>query len=598
MKEAYPQVYEPRAIEGIGELIESLTKPPEKELSEEEKQQFFTIEKSLAYGNYGKDESDKIDDWYTDRSIKIDFILEYFDEDEAVGALLEIADSINYAVRERINANNVVQVLAEMFLVLDGNQALQLQLKRLAKKSHDYFAQRICENQDFKDVSHFTLHGSKSDILDSIKRTRQIRDSLRKAKLDIQQRDDLSPNLKEALLVVTGLYMQKTAQRLGSLYPDFVDLYQIAITLPTSEGRDNLISELNRAQEHILKLAERLNNDTKNGPDIDIESRFAWTMDRWRQGLVTSTIDRFATDELDEFIQNIESDSDELFTQHNPAFTSEEQCVLNSRKYSAQDMYDLAAYILAENGVLSQSDNYIQGEWPEDSMQNAPKIGIHIGPYDNLKYSRGWLLIPEGISRKGFQQSPSGAFLVIAHEIEHAIDGITAYQSGGLELSKVTSRGSTAIREGIGKAIEMYLSRELVGVDILPSRTYYRALIKWLETGSEKDAILAFAQQAALEAGNNEPTESQIKNAENRVQRLIGKHGLNTQALVYIEQAVMAHALSRYPKAIRDYIASNSGLDVRTQVYLHRYGVLEKSRYQFKRSTIDCLYQYLVTNYL
>ena len=40
----------------------------------------------------------------------------------------------------------------------------------------------------------------------------------------------------------------------------------------------------------------------------------------------------------------------------------------------------------------------------------SPKVGVVIGPFQNLSYERGWIKIPENIHRKGFQQSPSGIF--------------------------------------------------------------------------------------------------------------------------------------------------------------------------------------------
>lgn len=221
-----------------------------------------------------------------------------------------------------------------------------------------------------------------------------------------------------------------------------------------------------------------------------------------------------------------------------------------------------------------------------------------IGPFRNLSYERGWIKIPENIHRKGFQQSPSGIFLVVAHEVEHAFDGISSLNSNGLRLNQITSRGSTLIREGVGKSIEGIVSEALTGRSILSSLTYYRALEVWLSAGSEIKAIKAFAEQAALEAGYQEPTLAQLANAENRVQRLISKHGINSQALVYLEQGLMAKFLQDTSPNARSTISANSGIDVHSQVGLAPYGLLATIRYVPEKSIVDCVEEFIRENYI
>ena len=101
----------------------------------------------------------------------------------------------------------------------------------------------------------------------------------------------------------------------------------------------------------------------------------------------------------------------------------------------------------------------------------------------------------------------------------------------------------------------------------------------WLSTGNEIRAIKAFAEQAALEAGYQEPTPAQLANERNRVQRLISKHGINSQALVYLEQGLWQNLYRDTSPSARSTISANSGIDVHSQVGLAPYGLLETIRY-------------------
>lgn len=600
-----PEVYAPRTSEGISRAFEILSQKPESPLDDQERRIFFIIEKQLLKGSYDKKYTEPIGEWYKSKSEPINFVLEYFVTDEGVDDLVNLISENNLGISPPPRLEiGISRTLAEISLHLKDNPKLSKDLKRLAVKSHQYIAGLIYEDQietqAILEPSHFTIHTSPESILGDIQDIKVVRENLRYAYKHVLSRNDLTDKTKKALQLIIGVYMQKTAERLGQLYPDYVDIYQVAISLSQGEDRDSLLEELKSSQQSMFIVAEKVDEaENGNGETAStLPERFAWAMDRWRNGTVLGAGNTAISLDLEAYVSKIEESGIQTHESRDTLFNPEETAILDSLKFEAKDIENMARYILGKNNILSSSDMYVVGQWPEDSTKTNPKIGVSAGPYPNLSYKRGWLLIPENLNRKAFQQSPSGALQVLAHEIEHAIDGVTSYRSDGLELAEVTTRGSTAIREGIGKSVELQVSEKLVGRFFNPSLTYYKALDEWLSSGSEVSAIREFAFQAARESGKDKPTKAQVSNAENRVQRLIGKHGLNSQALVYIEQALIAECLKSYDEKLRDYVAANSGFDLQTQALLHQYGLLEQSRYEPEIPIIDSLVEFIRNNYL
>jgi hypothetical protein len=600
-----PDVYAPRTSEGVSRAFEILSQEPEFPLSDQEREAFFEIEKQLLDGSYDKQAKEPIGEWYKSKSEPINFVLEYFSTDEGASDLVNLIGENNLGINPPTRLEiDISRTLAEISLSLKDNPKLKQDFKRLAVKSHQYIAGLIYEDNEHTELTtepnHFTIHTNPESILGDIQDIKVVRENLRYAYKHVLSRNDLTDKTKKALQLIISVYMQKTAERLGQLYPDYVDIYQVAISLSRGEDRDRLLEELKSSQQSMFIVAEKV-DEAENGNTESastLPERFAWTMDRWRNGTVLGFDNTAISLDLEAYASEIEDSDIQIYEGGDTVFNPEEAAIIDSLIFEAKDIADMARYILGKNNILSSSDAYVVGQWPEDSIKTSPKIGVSVGPYPNLSYKRGWILIPENLKRKAFQQSPSGALQVLAHEIEHAIDGITSYKSDGLELAEVTTRGSTAIREGIGKSVELQVSEKLVGRFFNPSLTYYKALEEWLSTGSEVNAIREFALQAARESDKDKPTKAQVSNAENRVQRLIGKHGLNSQALVYIEQALIAECLKSYDDKLRDCVAANSGFDLHTQALLHQYGLLEQARYMPEAPIIDCLVEYIRIKYL
>jgi hypothetical protein len=613
---AEPHTYIERLGVGVDEVLERLAQPPEHELTAEEREAFFAIDGGLLQGRYDRDlgegvdgTSGEVEGWYREPPAPVNFVLDYFTTEDGTAALAEFEEE--YGVQPGPSAEHPgvqqAQRLAMLGRLAGEDKDMEAGLKKLAKRSQKYTVDRVAHalehDEDLEDSPHVYVFTRPQRTINQVRQVQRMRTFLRGVRQDVRHRDDLPVNVRRALLVsVDGLRQKATAQ-LGSLYPNVINLYHQALLMRDADPEyaaelGEQLTELSGPMHRVLETAES---------DNDVEERFIFTMDRWRNGVVEGPEDTSFSAELLALEQNLDAGIEEEASESlEAAFTPEEIEYLDSLEFDAEAMADMARHWLNSNNLLSE-DTYgmfEKGRWPSDSRQGQPRIGVVVGQFDNLAYSRGWVLIPQdspnGSSlRRLRQQTPSGPALVIPHELQHAIDGITAeYGERQVSVATAAARNSGGVREGVGKDEEDKASRHLFGEPLHQSTVYIKALRAWGETGSESAAIVAYARQTAREQGLEQPTRGQIATAQNRVQRLIkagvqAASGWNSQPLVYAEQVLVAEALQPVSRQVRETVAANSYLDLPLMARFHEFGLLATERFQPTVTPIQSMEDYL-----
>lgn len=616
-----PHTYVERISVDIDDLTQELCREPERPLNPEEKEQLFAIDSAIVDGRYTTsfgeklDIADQVEDWYSlDDDIQpVKFKIEYFLTPEGQAALTELEDAIVGVGSERVlaveppEAVNVERRLASV--VIRAGKKDKKAVKNLAQDSHAYHVEQLKESmaQDGEipeDPERVNLFFDAEGFLKKMHSVAKMRAFLREVWRDVKDRGDLPPGVRDALLVEVDAFRQKATEIMGTLYPLFVDIYRQVLLVDDPRYKHQIDYQMYAINRPLTKISEDILEDEQEEArrrpffeePSELLNRFLITMDRWRNGFVRGEDNTPFSDEVIELERSL-ADA-ETVEEGSAAFSPEELAYLDSLEWDAEKTADLARHILAQNDLLSQDgeDDFTDGKWPSDSSADHPKIGVVIGPFANLQYSQGWIKIPSKMSknkRRLRQTVPSGPAYVLPHEFEHAIDGITSkYGERKVALARTKTRMSGGVREGVGKKAESDAAHRLFGETLPPSLAYVKSLRTLLECGRENAAIMVFAQEAAVQKGNSS-VEAEISHAENRVQRLINYGGLNSQPLVYVEQVLLGEALNTVPERVREVVAANSFMDLRTQARLHQFGLLITDRYKPKVPAVEAVQGYL-----
>jgi hypothetical protein len=607
---AQPHTYVERLGVGVEDTLEALSRPPEHELSPEERDAFFAIDNGLLEGRYDRDLGEGIDGtaevegWYRDTPAPINFVLGYFGTEAGREDVAGAEQAYGLTVEPTAEHPSVqyAQRLAALGRLAEDDKKAEAALKKLANRSQQYtvasIEESLAHDTDLEDSPHVYIFARPQQTIDQVRQVQRMRSFLRGVRHDVLQREDVPDNVRRALLTSIDGLRQKAVAQLGNLYPNVIGLYHQALLLRDTDPvyAQSLGVQLVELSEPIHRVLTRAEQED------DVEDRFVFTMDRWRNGVVEGPEDTSFSEGLLTLEENLDARARAEADGHiAAAFTPEEIAYLDSLTFTASDMAAMARHWLERNNLLSNNtdDMFEKGTWPSDSQAGQPRIGVVIGEFPNLQYSRGWLLIPAQAKRQLRQSSPSGPAFVIPHELQHAIDGITAeYGEQQASVSKVAARNSMGVREGVGKDEEDRASRHLFGMPLHQSTAYIKALRAWGETGSESAAIVAYARQTAREQGKDESTRELLSTGQNRVQRLTkagvqAASGWNSQPLVYAEQVMVAEAMQSVPPEVRNIVAANSYLDLPLMARFHEFGLLATERYRPGVTPIQAMEEYL-----
>ncbi len=324
----------------IAELSETINRI-DKLLTKEELNYILDIEKSINERN---------PDWYLIKSSSIDFVVNYFSTPEGEDSLGKLCEE--FASNFVPNPQNAKETLSMLMTLIDDNNDLELALRRLSIESHNYVANAIASDQldDDFELNHFAINSNPQAVFDSIKSISAVRHQIRDCRMQLAS-VDMGENCKEATSLVLDIYLKKTASLLGRLYPDYVDIFDAVQLMTDCDKKKELLGGL-EGLDYLYKLSDQLSEELNN----DISDRFAWTMDRWRNGVVYTPENTPVSSDLQEFAKSVKvSKSIINFEPANGRFTSEEVSHLDSLTLTSKDAYNLAVHILRSNGLYSES---------------------------------------------------------------------------------------------------------------------------------------------------------------------------------------------------------------------------------------------------
>jgi hypothetical protein len=615
-----PHTYVERLGVNVGNFLEKLTEEPARPLTPEERETFDHLESGIVEGRYETESGEtatadiEVGEWYKKSdTTAIDFLLDYFQTPAGVEDLnaLEADFGIESQGSDDQSLVSIARRLARCVDRIGSDKRLKERAAVLAKKTHtarvEELKARVYAGQETTDdPEHVKLQAQPENVVASIEKVLAYRRFLREVRADLPMRADLTDNVRDALLVEVDIFRQRATEILGEMYPKFVDIYKQAILLDDMARTSELLSDLEEVNRPLFHVSEELlqmeqeesEEETVSDTEHDLRLRFALTMDKWRNGHVKGEIDTPFSEEillLESALDKLEDV--EIEASGEAVFSAEEIAYLDSLEFDANDIAAMVEHFLARNNLLSTAtvDDFAEGEWPSDSTAEHPKIGIAIGTYQNLMYNHGWIKIPSKTKRQVRQMTPAGAALVVPHELEHAIDGITSeYGERQVKATRTGTRLAMGVREGIGKRAENDASMHLFGQPLKPSLSYLKAMRSLMSGQGETQAVLRFAEQAADQEGNPDMA-GYIMNAENRVQRLIDFGGRNSRALFYLEQELIKREMNNFPERVNQVVSANSYLDLQTQVRLHEFGLLTNERFRPEVSPIQAVEEYLRT---
>lgn len=582
-----PKPYVERLGVSVDEYLDILQQPPERPLTEGERQQFFSIDDGLLRGEYvtehGKrHEVGDVEGWQDGPPDQLNFIPDSFASPEGLVRLAEIEGTFNVAASVE---DSLETRLARLATLANGDETKGKQLKAAAvwsrNEQRDKLVDATLKGDHLDDPAHLYLYADPKKLIKVNNDVRRLQELMRTVSRDVVARTDISATVHDALQVEVSILRQRLTGLRGELNPALLELRTQA-ELAQDEALQTLVYQ---AAPELMSF----------GPPENVNSQFTYTMDRWRNGVVRTAEDTSLSPQIKEMVATLMSELREGQFTGEGVFTPEEIAYLDSLEFGGEQIAAMMRHFLQRNNLLSSasSDDYVENEWPVDHTNSNPKIGICVADFvSSLSYSNGWLKVPKNApSRKLRQTAPQGPGFVVPHEEEHAIDGITMKIFPQTTAAKAKARGASGIREGIGKQAEKRSAAHLFGQSLQQSTSYAAAMEAYEATGSENDAILAGARQKAYES--NEPLDKKhIRNAAIQVQRLI-RYGFNSSALQYVEQEIIARRLDSLPSELRDTIAANSYLDLASQAALHSFGLLNEQRYQPEVTPIKALEEYL-----
>lgn len=380
--------------------------------------------------------------------------------------------------------------------------------------------------------------------------------------------------LNDARLLMLDLHVAKVNSMVAEMYPRMQNLARQLHSLPDSEAVTGWREELQAAAPVIAAMFEREEADREHDAvtfmrRLDLVRNGAAAWDNEHDYSPISHEVALLADELAQTDQAPNEDAIE--------FDPEMIEYLQNTKWGPDEMRDFCEKVLTSWSLLS-ADRATWEEVDDRSGYAADKkwqviISDKVSSL-SVNGKKKVLTVPRTFDRTLVQVAPGGVLPNAAHELSHiwqhefsfalaqqiplaGIKGkrhITTYEMGGINQERVV--------------------HDMVGQVRPTNVTYLRALQAKLQGANQTQVARAFAEAK----GPNFTTE-QAESAGKNILRLYRNGGYDSQALDYIEQELLARALSVLPsnEAAAISIAGGS-FSLRDTAALHRFGLIELPR--------------------
>ncbi len=552
----YPERLNPDSSE-FQATIEAISRPPERELSAEDRFEVQTFEHALANGEvpFGLVAPERVRQPIATlnalEELQVDekkYCLDYFIQDDVFYTVFPEASETPTGDR-RAYAR---QQLAQRMVNPDTRPTLeQLSNSMLfARQQFESNLQQLFESGDYDRTTDPEYQRALVDpqvLLDRAIAARSHKSYYR----DIEKQMALFGGGQNTELKASLLTMHQ--ERINTVLSN---CYQDAVTLIRQDREGHILTDEQKEQLSLALPALRQRNErvmSEEAGFVDRESfaRLLDRLDKFHTGVDYAHSQARITSALQDLRARYEFRAGNI--KPDATYVNERGEMPESRKVAAPEFKHMIELVLAEYGLLSASDDY-----DPDSFDRAPDDlwRVVIDPRESLKSlsvdgKKRCVLIPQKFNRTLDQAMPAGVLPLIDHEVTHVIQ----HQNGdniGLELfSTISSARSSAWLEAGGVAWETVAQEELFGQDRRVNFTYLAALERRLEGGTVVECALEFLK----EKRRTDPDHSLKKHIATSVGgalRLFNNGGelttgtpyaTNSSALEYAEQKIIVEQI-------------------------------------------------------
>ncbi len=603
----FPERLNPDGEEFIS-AIEALSRPPERELSHEDRFEVTAFEHALAQGevpfgvlspeNIRKPEKSMREIY--DMTIREEkYCVDYFVQPEVYAENFPEAQDIPLEQRPSY-------VRAEMARrITDPERRPKLE----ALSESKLFAREILED-NLRQLDQTGSYDSESDpsyerglrdpelFLEKAEALREMRGYYRDVQKQVGSIGGKNAELKKELMTMH-------VERVNILT---AAVYREALSLIRQDREGHILTEEQKERMKVALPALRRRTDREESVEagfVDRENfaRFLDRLDKFLNGIDREGDKGHIPDVLRRLQETYEFQVGE--TRPDYAYADVDPEILAKRKVSAEELQTMSDLVLAEYGLLSS-----HAEYDSESDDPAPdgKWRSVIDPKTSRKTlgivgKKRCVMIPQAFKRTLGQSRPAGALPVLDHEIAHVLQNHNA-ELLGLELfSTLGAARSSGWLEAGGVAMETASLDALFGKDRRVNFTYLAALEKRLEGGSIVECAHEFLKVRRLDDPDGDYNKA-VTAAIGGTLRLYNSGGELTHgtpyvarsgALEYAEQKVLADALPAEQRWML-YIGKSSLQSIAT---LYRLGWIAKEKLLIpERLPSEIVEPYVRTNIL
>lgn len=254
---------------------------------------------------------------------------------------------------------------------------------------------------------------------------------------------------------------------------------------------------------------------------------------------------------------------------------------LEGMNWDAEQIKQCVESVLEKWGVLSDHTATWQEVDGRDGFAPDEKFQVIITPRRknmSVDSTRRLVNIPEGTIRPLVGLYPAGALPLIAHELSHVLQAYADYELGQqIPLARIKGRRYRILREAGGAYQEKILCRDYLGLDRAPNFHYLVGYTAKVNGATRLQVARAF-YESLLEGKSLTDDEDLAARmlAVNRSSRLYRYGGHSSQALDYVEQAVVCGVLMERlsPDQVDAFLLGSTSFSLEDSALLHRFGLL------------------------
>jgi hypothetical protein len=577
------ELYEPRSGERIEDFVAVLNSEPEHPLSERDKQRAREWNDALAIGHCEVDgevltisghpdrepeyaslgEALKANSYLSKRhEVNLDYFQLHFSAKDARRILTTAGITPHEGVLTKAQ-------LREAFLEHALNSDTQL-VKKLAdqsKKSEDLrMAHELAGGKVPTPPERIRVFSDGTALMEKLRVLNYYKEYYGRVSKALKASNDTS-ELHTAKQMYVDLYSKTVNAQLAETYPDVLAFWYQAKHM--SEPKRSILTD---AIEESVPMVKHLRADFLRHRARQLFVR----LDRLRNGASREHHGPYVSisPELVEYLEHQHDIAEEPLKAR---LSSTEIARFDTEKFDADEMKQLAEYVLTDLNLLSSETEYVpkdkntraaDGKWQVQIREDIDAMGAEDPP--------GVFEIPANFNRtltKG--TAPVGVIPGLVHEFTHIIQHENKRKQGGQGIgSAIKGKNQTVYFEAGGIRNEDRVQKDLFGRNRTQAPHYMRAMMVLEAGGTEGEALKAFYD--SYRADNPHETELAAgKAAVSRVMRLARlRGGYNSQPLNYAETGLIIHKTEHLKEHVKGLLFDYGAFNIGDLARLHEYDLL------------------------